>query len=68
MLESQIRDLERQIGCVIAREEASANKARLLRSIPGNGPVSAAVLIAEMPESGRMGGSYAPVCIGEATA
>ena len=31
-----------------------ASKARLLRSIPGIGPVSAAILLAEMLELGRM--------------
>jgi transposase len=54
MLDTQIGDLERQIESVIAQEETSAAKARLLRSIPGIGPVSAAMLIAEMPELGRM--------------
>ena len=54
MLDTQVGDLERRIECVIAQEEISAAKARLLRSIPGIGPVSAAMLIAEMPELGRM--------------
>lgn len=54
MLDSQIGDLERRIESAIAQEETSADKARLLRSIPGIGPVSAAMLIAEMPELGRM--------------
>ncbi|MFC0281549.1 transposase, partial [Falsigemmobacter intermedius] len=42
------------IKSVIGQEETSAAKARLLLSIPGIGPVSAAMLIAEMPELGRM--------------
>ena len=54
MLDTQISELERRIESVIAQEETSASKARLLRSIPGIGPVSAAMLIAEMPELGRM--------------
>jgi transposase len=54
MLDTQVVDLERRIESVIAQEETSAEKARLLRSIPGIGPVSAAMLIAEMPELGRM--------------
>lgn len=54
MLDAQIGDLERRIESVIAQEERSATKAKLLRSIPGIGPVSAAMLIAEMPELGRM--------------
>ena len=54
ILDAQVGDLERRIESVIAQEETSAAKARLLRSIPGIGPVSAAMLIAEMPELGRM--------------
>lgn len=54
MLDAQISEVERRIESVIAQEETSAEKARLLRSIPGIGPVSAAMLIAEMPELGRM--------------
>ena len=54
MLDAQIDNLERRIESVIAQEERSATKAKLLRSIPGIGPVSAAMLIAEMPELGRM--------------
>jgi transposase len=54
MLDTQVGDLERRIESVIAQEETSAEKARLLRSIAGIGPVSAAMLIAEMPELGRM--------------
>lgn len=54
MLDTQIGELERRIESVIAQEEGSATKARLLRSIPGIGPVSAAMLIAEMPELDRM--------------
>jgi transposase len=50
----QIGDLERRIESIIAQDANAATKARLLRSIPGIGPVSAAMLIAEMPELGRM--------------
>jgi transposase len=54
MLETQIGNLERRIESVIAQEETSATKAIRLRSIAGFGPVFAAMLIAEMPELGRM--------------
>ncbi len=54
LLDTQIGDLERRIESVIAQDDSSATIARLLRSIPGIGPVSAAMLIAEMPELGRM--------------
>lgn len=54
LLDTQIADLEQRIKSVIVQEKSSAEKANLLRSIPGIGPVSAALLIAEMPELGRM--------------
>lgn len=47
-------DLEQRIDRPISSEKMSATKAHLLRSIPGIGPISAAMLIAEMPELGRM--------------
>jgi transposase len=54
LLETQIREMEQRITSILAQEEILAAKAGLLRSIPGIGPVSAAMLIAEMPELGRM--------------
>lgn len=54
VLDGQISEIERRIEQVIIQEETLTKKARLLRSIPGIGPVSAAMLIAEMPELGRM--------------
>lgn len=54
LLDTQVDDLERRIESVIAQDVNSAAREKLLRSIPGIGPVSAAMLIAEMPELGRM--------------
>jgi len=54
MLDTQISDLEQRIESAVAQEKTSATRAELLRSIPGIGPVSAAMLIAEMSELGRM--------------
>lgn len=54
VLDTQIDDIARRIEYVIAQVEALAATAKLLRSIPGIGPVSAAMLIAELPELGRM--------------
>jgi transposase len=54
LLEAQIRQLEQRITGILAQEITLAAKAELLRSIPGIGPVSAAMLLAEMPELGRM--------------
>lgn len=54
VLDTQIDQIERRIENVIVQVEPLAAKANLLRSIPGIGPVSAAMLIAELPELGRM--------------
>jgi len=54
ILDTQIDAIEQRIENVIAQVEPLAAKANLLRSIPGIGPVSAAMLIAELPELGRM--------------
>ena len=54
MLDAQILELENRIERVMTQEKTLADKAMRLRSIPGIGPVSAAMLIAEMPELGKM--------------
>lgn len=54
VLDAQISVIERKIESFIAQTKPLAAKANLLRSIPGIGPVSAAMLIAELPELGRM--------------
>ncbi|WP_210251508.1 transposase [Brucella tritici] len=54
LLDAQILELESRIEHVITQEKTLADKAMRLRSIPGIGPVSAAMLIAEMSELGKM--------------
>lgn len=54
LLDAQILELESRLEHVITQEKTLADKAMRLRSIPGIGPVSAAMLIAEMPELGKM--------------
>jgi transposase len=54
VLDTQIDDIEHRIENVIARVEIFVARAGLLRSITGIGQVSAAMLIAELPERGRM--------------
>ncbi len=54
LLDTRVDDIERRIENVIARVKPLALRAGLLRSIPGIGPVCAAMLIAELPEPGRM--------------
>jgi len=48
--DTRVGHLGRRSESVIAQDETSVAKARLLRSIPGIGPVSAAMLIAELPD------------------
>lgn len=54
VLDPQIHAIELRIENVIAGVEHLASRAALLRSIPGIGPASAAMLIAELPELGQM--------------
>ena len=64
MLDAQISVIEQRIENVIADAEPLAARANLLRSIPGIGPISAAMLIAEMPELGRMTAGQAAAMTG----
>lgn len=52
-LESEIATVDRQISAEIASDDRLARRATLLCSIPGIGAVTAAVLIAELPELGQ---------------
>lgn len=54
VLNTQIDAIERRIETVITQVDRLAAMAKLLRSIPGIGPVCAAMVIAELPELGRM--------------
>jgi transposase len=64
LLDAQIKDLEHRIEKAIDEDEASAEKANLLRSIPGIGPVTSAMMIAEMPELGQMTAAQAAAMCG----
>ncbi|MFA8387717.1 MAG: transposase [Pelagibaca sp.] len=54
VLNAQFSVIERKIESLITQTKPLAAKANLLRSVPGIRPVSAAMLIAELPELGRM--------------
>lgn len=54
LLDSQIRALERHIGNTVATCGGLARDAALLRSAAGVGPVCAAVVLASLPELGRL--------------
>lgn len=53
-LDSQIQDLERGIAALIENDDDWRGTARLLRTVPGVGPVAASTLVAELPELGRI--------------
>ena len=54
LFDAQIARLDARIAEAIAADPDLARADRLLRSIPGIGPVTAATLIAEMPELGAL--------------
>ena len=54
LLQREIGRLEAAIERHIAASKTLRERARLLRTAPGVGPVSAAALLAEMPELGRL--------------
>jgi len=49
---AKLKDVERGIAKVIADDEASARKARIIRSFTGAGPVLTSSLLARVPEIG----------------
>ena len=49
---AKLKDVERAIAKVIADDEASARKARIIRSFTGAGPVLTSSLLARVPEIG----------------
>ncbi len=53
-LDGRIATLEAAIAGLVAEEASLARQAALLRSVPGVGPVTASVLLAAMPELGRL--------------
>ncbi|WP_189413675.1 IS110 family transposase, partial [Neogemmobacter tilapiae] len=54
LINSQIASLEARLEARIVAHADLARKARLLRSIPGLGPVACTTLLAEMPELGAL--------------
>lgn len=55
LLDQQREDLDRQIARLIESDDDWNQRLRLLASVPGVGQTSAAQLVAEMPELGRLG-------------
>ncbi|MCV6594702.1 MAG: IS110 family transposase [Silicimonas sp.] len=64
LLDHQIAELEVQIEQTIASDEELAAPADILRSVPGIGPVASTMLIAELPELGKISGEQAAALTG----
>lgn len=64
LLDARVAKLEVQIECLIAADEALAETAGILRSVPGIGPVASTMPIAEMPEPGQITGEQAAALTG----
>ena len=65
-LDDQIAELETAIEAVIASDPEQAERYRILTSIPGVGPVTAAALLCWMPELGSLDRRQAAALIGVA--
>lgn len=63
-LDGEITAIEARIRNALRANKDLARQERLLRSIPGVGPVAATVLIALMPELGRLSGKAAAALAG----
>ncbi|QIP05285.1 transposase [Bradyrhizobium symbiodeficiens] len=55
VLDGEIAEIEADIKALTKAEPEIADDARLMRSVPGVGPVACMQLIAKMPELGRVG-------------
>ena len=53
-LERHLRDLDRELAQLIRHTPLWHAQERLLRSVPGIGPITAAVVIAQLPELGQL--------------
>jgi transposase len=53
-LERQIRDIEKAIEALVEADEDWRHKAQLIESVPGLGPVTAATVLADVPELGKL--------------
>lgn len=64
LLDTQIAELEARVEAALAADVAMQRTARILRTVPGIGPVASATLISEMPELGALSGEQAAALTG----
>lgn len=63
-LDGMIADLEGRISCLLLSDVRLTETTRILRSVPGIGPVASSTLIAELPELGTLTGEEAAALTG----
>jgi transposase len=66
MLEADLESIEAQIVELIDRDDDWREKMKLLRSVPGVGEATAATLIAELPELGKLNRQQIAALVGVA--
>ena len=66
LLDQQREDLDRQIAELIESDDDWRNKRDLIASVPGVGPVTAAQLIADLPELGKLNRQQLAALVGVA--
>ena len=64
LFDRQIAEFEVRIEQAMASDYELATTAGILRSVPGIGPVTSTMLIAEMPELGQLSGEQAAALVG----
>lgn len=65
-LTAEVESIDRAIAATIAADRTLARRAELLRTIPGVGAVTAATLVAELPELGTIGKKQIAALVGVA--
>lgn len=66
VLQAQIEGLDAELAAALEASPEDAEKARLLRTVPGIGPVNAAALVGELPELGKLDRRHIASLIGVA--
>ena len=65
-IQEQIDDLDRQISALIAGDDDMSSRDKIIRSVPGAGPILSATLLAELGELGSISGPQISALVGVA--
>jgi transposase len=65
-LKHQLKDLDRELGDIVEKSPLWRAKDDLLRSVPGIGPTTSRILIAKLPELGRLNRKEVAALVGVA--